>query len=131
VCFISVGDEFLQPLFFTSQSLHPRVVYLTFPCVCSNMAQSLILANQQKLGHIFVINAFRTNFIPGKFYASKFHFGQISFCKCLSRENVTLGKYHFEQRSLGFGQMSPGKITFRADFSRGKYVTPGKKPLGN
>jgi hypothetical protein len=26
----SVGDEFLQPLLFTSQSLHPRVVFLTF-----------------------------------------------------------------------------------------------------
>jgi hypothetical protein len=30
VRFTSVGDEFLQPLFFTSQSLHPRVVFLTF-----------------------------------------------------------------------------------------------------
>jgi hypothetical protein len=30
VRFTSVGDEILQPLFFTSQSLHPRVVFLTF-----------------------------------------------------------------------------------------------------
>jgi hypothetical protein len=30
VRFTSVGDEFLQPLFFTSQSLHLRVVFLTF-----------------------------------------------------------------------------------------------------
>jgi hypothetical protein len=30
VRFTSVGDEFSQPLFFTSQSLHPRVVFLIF-----------------------------------------------------------------------------------------------------
>jgi hypothetical protein len=34
VRFISVGDEFSQPLFFTSQSLHPRVVFLIFS-VCA------------------------------------------------------------------------------------------------
>jgi hypothetical protein len=34
VHFTSVGDEFLQPLFFTSQSLHPRVVLLNFS-VCA------------------------------------------------------------------------------------------------
>jgi hypothetical protein len=30
VRFTSVGDEFSQPLFFTSQSLLPRVVFLIF-----------------------------------------------------------------------------------------------------
>jgi hypothetical protein len=30
VRFTSVGDEFSQPSFFTSQSLHPRVVFLIF-----------------------------------------------------------------------------------------------------
>jgi hypothetical protein len=35
VRFTSVGDEFLQPLFFTSQSLHPRVVFLIFS-VCEH-----------------------------------------------------------------------------------------------
>jgi hypothetical protein len=34
VRFTSVGDEFSQPLFFTSQSLHPRVVFLIFS-VCA------------------------------------------------------------------------------------------------
>jgi hypothetical protein len=37
VRFTSVGDEFLQPLFFTTQSLHPRVVFLTFS-VCVGAA---------------------------------------------------------------------------------------------
>jgi hypothetical protein len=30
VRFTSVGDKFLQTLFFTSQNLHPRLVLLTF-----------------------------------------------------------------------------------------------------
>jgi hypothetical protein len=37
-----LGDEFLQPLFVTSQSLHPRVVFLTFS-VCE-LSQILYLS---------------------------------------------------------------------------------------
>jgi hypothetical protein len=40
VRFTSVVDEFLPPLFFTSQSLHPRVVFLTFSvCVSFEIFQ--------------------------------------------------------------------------------------------
>jgi hypothetical protein len=42
VRFTSVGDEFSQPLFFTSQSLHPRVVFLIFSmCVCIVMWEQM------------------------------------------------------------------------------------------
>jgi hypothetical protein len=40
VRFTSVGDEILQPLFFTSQSLHPRVVFLTFS-MCAPATEAL------------------------------------------------------------------------------------------
>jgi hypothetical protein len=43
VRFISMGDEFLQPLFFTSQSLHPRVVFLIFPCVRRRVTDEIFL----------------------------------------------------------------------------------------
>jgi hypothetical protein len=57
VRFTSVGDEFSQPLFFFSQSLHPRVVFLIFSvCVSKKKNEktaSTEMAFVQKLKDIF------------------------------------------------------------------------------
>jgi hypothetical protein len=48
VRFTSVGDEFSQPLFFTSQSLLPRVVFLIF-FVCAEVHFGLKIQNSECL----------------------------------------------------------------------------------
>jgi hypothetical protein len=52
VRFTSVGDEFLQPLFFTSQSLHPRSVFQIFSvCVDSNIVTKNATTNTEKVSN--------------------------------------------------------------------------------
>jgi hypothetical protein len=51
--FTSVGDKFSQPLFFTSQSLHQRVVFLIFS-VCDVKATAFFLQISNKTtNHIY------------------------------------------------------------------------------
>jgi hypothetical protein len=50
VRFTSVGDEFLQPLFFTSQSLHPRSVFLIFS-VCEQKFHSDDEKTREPMAH--------------------------------------------------------------------------------
>jgi hypothetical protein len=71
VLFTSVGDEFLQPLFFTSQSLHPRVVFLIFSvCVCSViLGQGITLHSKKKSGvDNWYLDNFFEEFIFGSWY---------------------------------------------------------------
>jgi hypothetical protein len=79
VRFTSVGNEFLQPLFFTSQSLHPRVVFRTFS-VCARSVDGFT-----RLG------SFLKFMLPLVYY--------VIFIRSTQSENYTLPAYALPARS--------------------------------
>jgi hypothetical protein len=89
VRFTSVGDEFSQTLFFTSQSLHPRVVFLIFSVCVGYLPYKFRLRMETRKFHSIVITTLSVAKGNGQL-ASKKKFSFFGLILFVSEKETTL-----------------------------------------